>query len=540
VEVVSGEVRCEGQLMKKLFLPSSSRRRRRRRRGKGNSRVVHGTAQQSTIQHTAAMSITTSAVTADGNGNANSATPSNLALIASHSHISGLGLDDHLQPKEVSQGMVGQVKARKALGVVLKMVQQGQIAGRAVLVAGPPSTGKTALAMGLSQNLGADVPFTAITASEIYSKELSKTESLTQSFRKSIGIRIKEETEVIEGEVVEIQIDRSLTGGHKQGKITIRTTDMETIYELGNKMIDELSKEKIVAGDIISIDKSNGKITKLGRSFTRARDYDAMGADTKFVSCPEGELQVRKEVLHTVSLHEIDVINSRQQGFLALFSGDTGEIRSEVRDQINLKVGEWKEEGKAEIIPGVLFIDEVHMLDIECFSFINRLLEDEFSPIVIMATNRGISKTRGTNYRSPHGLPLDLLDRSIIIQTEKYGEEEIQQILNIRCNEEEVEINEDALKLLTKIGVETSLRYASNLISVSYLISKKRRSTTVEIEDIKRSYLLFLDSARSVSYLQENESHYIDDEGNVKFSNGSTNEAVAVTTAENGDKMETD
>lgn len=282
-------------------------------------------------------------------------------------------------------------------------------------------------------------------------------------------------------------------------------------------MIDELSKEKIVAGDIISIDKANGKITKLGRSFTRARDYDAMGADTKFISCPEGELQVRKEVLHTVSLHEIDVINSRQQGFLALFSGDTGEIRSEVRDQINLKVGEWKEEGKAEIIPGVLFIDEVHMLDIECFSFINRLLEDEFSPIVIMATNRGISKTRGTNYKSPHGLPLDLLDRSIIIKTEKYNEEEIMKILQIRCNEEEVEINIDAMKLLTKIGSETSLRYASNLISVSNLIAKKRRSETVELEDIKRSYLLFLDSSRSVAFLQENESNYIDDDGNVQF-----------------------
>ena len=37
--------------------------------------------------------------------------------------------------------------------------------------------------------------------------------------------------------------------------------------------------------------------------------------------CPEGELQKRKEVVHTVSLHEIDVINSRTQGFLALFSG---------------------------------------------------------------------------------------------------------------------------------------------------------------------------------------------------------------------------
>lgn len=74
---------------------------------------------------------------------------------------------------------------------------------------------------------------------------------------------------------------------------------------------------------------------------------------TKFVQCPEGEIQKRKEVVHTVSLHEIDVINSRTQGFLALFAGDTGEIKPELRNQINTKVAEWREEGKAEIIPGV-------------------------------------------------------------------------------------------------------------------------------------------------------------------------------------------
>lgn len=177
----------------------------------------------------------------------------------------------------------------------------------------------------------------------------------------------------------------------------------------------------MTAGDVISIDKASGRITKLGRSFARARDYDALGADTKFVQCPEGELQQRKEVIHTVSLHEIDVINSRSQGFLALFSGDTGEIRPEVREQINTKVAEWKEEGKAEIVPGVLFIDEVHMLDMECFSFINRALEDDMAPIVIMATNRGQSTTRGTDYKSPHGLPVDLLDRVIIIPTSPYS-----------------------------------------------------------------------------------------------------------------------
>lgn len=74
------------------------------------------------------------------------------------------------------------------------------------------STGKTAIAMGMAQSLGPDVPFTMLASTEIFSLEMSKTEALTQAFRKSIGVRIKEETEIIEGEVVEIQVDRSVTG----------------------------------------------------------------------------------------------------------------------------------------------------------------------------------------------------------------------------------------------------------------------------------------------------------------------------------------
>lgn len=79
-----------------------------------------------------------------------------------------------------------------------------------------------------------------------------------------------------------------------------------------------------------------------------------------------------------------------------------------------------------------MFIDEVHMLDIECFSFLNRALEDDMSPIVIMASNRGITGIRGTKYKSPHGIPVDLLDRLLIISTSPYTEQEIEQILKIR------------------------------------------------------------------------------------------------------------
>ena len=54
------------------------------------------------------------------------------------------------------------------------------------------------LTAGMAQTLGPDVPFTMIAASEVFSLSMSKTEALTQAFRRSIGVRIKEETELIE------------------------------------------------------------------------------------------------------------------------------------------------------------------------------------------------------------------------------------------------------------------------------------------------------------------------------------------------------
>jgi len=234
-----------------------------------------------------------------------------------------------------------------------------------------------------------------------------------------------------------------------------------------------------------------------------------MGSQTRFVQCPEGELQKRKEVVHVVSLHEIDVINSRSQGFLALFSGDTGEIKDEVREQIDTKVAEWREEGKATIVPGVLFIDEVHMLDIECFSWLNRALESDLAPVLIIATNRGITKIRGTRYKSPHGIPIDLLDRLLIVSTSPYSESEIRKILHIRCEEEDVEMEDDAKDLLTRIATETSLRYAIHMIMAASLVCIKRHGTEVAVDDIKRVYSLFVDVKRSTQFLMEYQQEFM-------------------------------
>jgi RuvB-like protein 2 len=128
--------------------------------------------------------------------------------IGGHSHIRGLGLDAFLEARDASEGMVGQLPTRRAAGLILQLIRQGKIAGRAALLAGQPGTGKTVLAMGIAKSLDAETPFASLAASELFSLDLSKTEVLTQAFRRAIGVRIKEEAEITEGEVVEISVDR--------------------------------------------------------------------------------------------------------------------------------------------------------------------------------------------------------------------------------------------------------------------------------------------------------------------------------------------
>lgn len=105
--------------------------------------------------------------------------------------------------------------------VSLCFLQEGKIAGRCCLMAGQPGTGKTAIAMAMAKELGVDTPFTIMSGSEVYSPEISKTEVLCQAFRRSVGIRIKEETQFMEGEVVELSIERSVG---TQGKFHNRCT----------------------------------------------------------------------------------------------------------------------------------------------------------------------------------------------------------------------------------------------------------------------------------------------------------------------------
>eukprot|EP01015_Nassula_variabilis_P000185 TRINITY_DN1007_c0_g1_i12.p1 TRINITY_DN1007_c0_g1~~TRINITY_DN1007_c0_g1_i12.p1 ORF type:complete len:239 (-),score=52.36 TRINITY_DN1007_c0_g1_i12:39-755(-) len=231
---------------------------------------------------------------------------------------------------------------------------------------------------------------------------------------------------------------------------------------------------------------------------------------------PKGDVHKRKEIVQDVTLHDLDIANARPQGgqdFVSLMGQimkpKKTEITEKLRQEINKVVNKYIDQGIAELVPGVLFIDEVHMLDIECFTYLNRALESTLSPIVILATNRGISTIRGTDIQSPHGVPVDLLDRLLIIKTQKYSLSEIVQILAIRANTENIKLSEEALAHLGAVGIKTSLRYVVQLLTPASIVAQTQGRSEITKGDIEDINALFFDAKTSAKVLQDQADKYI-------------------------------
>ncbi|KAJ2822219.1 RuvB ATP-dependent DNA helicase pontin [Coemansia erecta] len=174
-----------------------------------------------------------------------------------------------------------------------------------------------------------------------------------------------------------------------------------------------------------------------------------------------------------------------------------------MRAEINKAVNKYVEQGTAELVPGVLFIDEVHMLDIECFTYLNRALESNISPIVVLASNRGLCAIRGTeDQHAPHGIPRDLLDRMLIVRTAPYTKSEIQIILDIRAKVEGLKLAPEALDYASDVGVKSSLRYAIQLLTPANVMAQISGHDEIQKEDISETGDLFLDAKKSVTIVQ--------------------------------------
>lgn len=437
------------------------------------------------------------------------------------------------------------------------------MAGRAVLLAGPPGTGKTAIALAIAQELGSKVPFCPMVGSEVYSSEIKKTEVLMENFRRAIGLRIKETKEVYEGEVTEltpVETENPMGGYGKTVShvvLGLKTSKGTKQLKLDPSIYESLQKEKVEPGDVIYIEANSGAVKRQGRSDNFATEFDLEAEE--YVPLPKGDVHKKKEVIQDVTLHDLDVANAKPQGGQDIMSmmgqlmkpkkteitGKSREIYiiillsyhynyyhlyilqyghthvrvyvylyksilDKLRQEINKVVNKYIDQGIAELVPGVLFIDEVHMLDIETFTYLHRALESAIAPIVIFATNRGRCTIRGTeDISSSHGIPFDLLDRLLIIKTLPYSRQEIEQIVKLRAITEGLQVEDEALSVLAELGTKTTLRYVIQLLTPGALVARINERTAIKKEDIEEIRELFLDAKSSAKILSENQDKFM-------------------------------
>ena len=192
---------------------------------------------------------------------------------------------------------------------MLDLIRQKKFAGRALLLAGGPGTGKTALALGMAHELGHKVPFCPMVGSEVYSSEVKKTEVLMENFRRAIGLRVRETKEVYEGELTELtptEAENPLSGYGKtivHVVIALKTVKGTKQLRLDPSIYESILKERITVGDVIYIEANTGAVKRVGRSDAYATEFD-LEAD-EYVALPKGDVQKRKEVVQDLSLIHI-------------------------------------------------------------------------------------------------------------------------------------------------------------------------------------------------------------------------------------------
>lgn len=354
--------------------------------------------------------------------------------------------------------------------------------------------------------------------SEVFSSEVKKTEILMENFRRAIGLRIRESKEVYEGEVVELHVEETEDplGGYGRTLshilITLKTTKGSKQLRLDPSIHDSLQKENVTVGDVIYIEANSGAVKRLGRSDAYASEFDLEAE--QYVPLPKGEVHKKKEVVQDVTLHDLDVANARPQGGRDVMSLMTAmgkpkktEITEKLRTEINKVVNRYIDQGVAELVPGVLFIDEVHMLDIECFTYLNKSLESTLSPIVVFATNRGVCSIRGTDVLAPHGIPVDLLDRMLIVRTLPYNLEEMMQIVALRAEVEGIQLEESGLRSLGEVGSRTSLRYAVQMLTPARILAETCGRKVVIEEDVCETDALYFDAKASARLLAKSDGY---------------------------------
>lgn len=124
-----------------------------------------------------------------------------------------------------------------------------------------------------------------------------------------------------------------------------------------------------------------------------------------------------------------------------------------------------------------MFIDDSSLLTVSHIAFLNRISENIFSPIIILASN---------NLGLFQNFPRDFSERLLVIRTTHQDQTIVEKILKLRCEEELVPISSVTLTTTASLAVRFSIRFALQVISLANIYRIRiDDSPSVEPEHIK-------------------------------------------------------
>lgn len=278
---------------------------------------------------------------------------------------------------------------------------------------------------------------------------------LIRLIRSVVQIGMKENFKVVEGEVVSISND----------KIQLKTRDMESVFDIGVRIRNELERERVCIGDIVKIYKENCYIIKQGRTDNRS---STIRSDIiPRLELPEGEC-IKNEVIQTfLNLNELDILNFKENGEEYLYRDVC--VSEYVRAEVDKKIIKLLKEEKAELIRGVLIIDGCDCLTEEEIKTISWICNGTLHPTLFLIfdqTDNGKMKNE------------------ISVNFTNYSDIEISDILKKYCVFNRIEAENDAFELLSQISNTKGLSVGIKILKASIIKNSITVNSIKKIVDI--------------------------------------------------------
>jgi RuvB-like protein 1 (pontin 52) len=385
-----------------------------------------------------------------------------------HSHINGIGQSKYGVCNEFKTGLIGDNYSRNSFELLVDLIKKNK-EKRVIILTGASGSGKNALALSLAKEIGPNIPFYSLNSSEITSPSLKKNSIISQYSRMAIGLKIEDNIDIYEGELIDILIDKFDEKNKFKNPnniiIILKASEGILRLKLHQNLCKDFLQNKYEIGDIIKIIPEKKIIKKIGRS--KNFIFEKTFKNEKYISIPFGKVYKKKNIIQKMTFYDIDCVNFKY--FKNFFSK---KIKN--NDTIGLCVDNmiFKQilHKKTEIIPGILFIDEIHILDTENLLIINKILESNFSPLFILATNR----INVLNFSSlfENNIFFDFTKKCLTVTIKQIKQNDLFKIISVKARDKKIVLSGFFILNCGKIIKSTSLRFIILLINISKFFLK--------------------------------------------------------------------